>query len=84
MDWLDNLGKDNKMDIYEKTVKRRRRIPRAKKTENVKEYKAQYYLNNIEIYTERNREASRQRTIERINKLSDDNMMYKMNYILDN
>ena len=50
---------------------------------NVKEYKKQYYINNIDVYNQRNRQASENRTLERIEKLSSDEIIYKLKVILE-
>ena len=73
MEWLDSLGKYHQMVYLSR-----------KKTFNVKEYKAAYYIKNIEKYTERNRIASKKRTEERIDKLSDDDTIHKLKYLLEN
>lgn len=65
--------------------------------EQTKKYKQQYYKKNLDKYTERNRKASRERSIllkadkaseeelcHMIEQLSTDDIIYKMNYILNN
>jgi hypothetical protein len=78
MEWLANLGKDNKIIYVEKNK------TYTKSQYAVKEYKADYYIKNINKYRERNRIASQKRTEERIKKLSDDEKIYKLDYILNN
>ena len=79
MDWLDNLGKD--LCLPGKPTK----IKYLKKQLNhIKEYKANYYIKNIEVYRERNRLASQKRTEERINKLSNDVTIHKLKYVSEN
>ena len=83
MDWLAELGKGNTPIVFVKKTKSRTRCYN-KKDYDVKEYKAQYYIKNLEKYTERNRKASEERTVARLQKLSDEETMYKMKVILDN
>lgn len=65
--------------------------------EDIKKYKQAYYKKNIQKYTERNRLNSRIRSIElledkaseeelcqMIDKLSTDDIIYKLTYILEN
>ena len=78
MDWLANLGKDH-MIVYANKKK-----TYTQKTLNIKEYKANYYIKNIDVYTERNRIASKKRSEERLNKISDDETIHKLKYILEN
>ena len=75
MDWLSQLGKDNKMIVIEHKQKNRNVRSYTGKKQSVREYKQQYYLNNIDKYRERNREASQKRTVARIEALSDDAIM---------
>jgi hypothetical protein len=78
MDWLSNLGK-NHLIVY---VDKKKSY--TKKALDVKEYKANYYIKNIEIYRERNRLASQKRTEERINKLTNDETIHKIKVVLEN
>ena len=88
MDWLDNLPQ-------KKILPQKR--PRKSSPESIKKYKEKYYIENVDKYTERNRKASRERSIElmedraseeelchMIEQLSTDDIIYKMKYILDN
>ena len=50
----------------------------------VQQYKKDYYEKNKDVYTTRNRTASEQRTIKRIESLSTDEIMYKLKVILEN
>ena len=79
MDWLDNLGKDIFLVGEPKKIKYLK-----KQLNHVKEYKANYYIKNIEVYRERNRLASQKRTEERINKLSNDDTIHKLKYVSEN
>ena len=79
MDWLDNLGKDLCLPGKPKKIKYLK-----KQLDHVKEYKANYYIKNIEIYRERNRAASKKKTEERLNKLVDDDVVHKLKYVLEN
>lgn len=47
-------------------------------------YKKEYYEKNKDVYTIRNRNASEQRTIKRIESLSTDEIIYKLKVILEN
>jgi len=47
-----------------------------------RQYKQQYYLLNKQEYTIRNKQASEQKTIDRIEKLSSPEIIYKLEYIL--
>ena len=78
MDWLDNLGKNHPIVFANK------KRSYTKKALDIKEYKQDYYIKNIEVYTERNRLASKKRTEERINKLSNDDTIHKLKYISEN
>jgi hypothetical protein len=51
---------------------------------DVVKYKREYYKKHNDIYRERNRKASSDRTIERIEALSSPEIIYKLKYILDN
>jgi hypothetical protein len=75
MDWLSELGKDNKMIVFEHKQKNGKTKRYHKGTLNVREYKQQYYLNNIDKYTERNRKASQERTLARLGALSCNEMV---------
>jgi len=79
MDWLDNLGKDICLVGEPKKIKYLK-----KQLNHVKEYKANYYIKNIEVYRERNRLASQKRTEERLNKLTNDEIIHKLHVVLDN
>lgn len=81
MDWLDQLGK-SQTPVFINTKKKI--YSKNKKIQNIKEYKADYYVKNIATYTERNRIASKKRTDERIDKLSDDDTIHKLKYVLEN
>ena len=78
MDWLSNLGKNHLIVFAEK------KKSYTKKALDVKEYKANYYIKNKEIYTERNRLASQKRSEERLNKLTNDETIYKLQVVLEN
>ena len=78
MDWLSNLGKNHPI-VYANKKK-----SYTKKALDIKEYKQDYYIKNIEKYTERNRIASKKRSEERLNKISNDETVYKLKYILEN
>jgi len=82
MFWLDNLPQP--------------KVTKPKKM-SVREYKEKYYVKNINKYIERNRNASKERSIQlmedraseeelnhMIEKLSTDEIIYKMIYILNN
>lgn len=88
MDWLANL-KSKKIEAVKK--------PRKNTPEYIRAYKQKHYIDNIDKYTQRNREASRQRSIElfedrateeelikSIEEMSSDDIIYKMKYICDN
>ena len=47
-----------------------------------RQYKQQYYLLNKQEYTIRNKQASEKKTIDRIEKLSSPEIIYKLEYIL--
>jgi predicted amidophosphoribosyltransferase len=70
MDWLADLGKNNKMIVVEHVQKNRKRRTYNQAAQNVREYKQLYYLENYMKYRERNRKASEERTLERINRLT--------------
>lgn len=61
-------------------------LPKKQKSqfnlEAVRQYKRQYYMRNKPAYTKRNATASQQKTIERIEKLSSPEIIYKLNVIL--
>ena len=82
MDWLSNLGKNHPIVYVEKRKYTNKSY--TKKALDVKEYKANYYMNNIEIYKARNRLASQKRTEERINKLTNDETIHKIMVVLEN
>jgi hypothetical protein len=50
---------------------------------DVKQYKKEYYIKNNIIYTERNRLASQERTIKKIEELSTEDILYKLAYIVN-
>lgn len=95
MDWLDNLGKTEDKKIL---PRKRGRVNNGKSSpDNIKRYKQDYYVKNIRKYNKRNLEASIERSIQlkedkaseeelnqMIEKLSTDDIIYKMKYILDN
>jgi hypothetical protein len=82
MDWLSDLGKNQPIVCVDK--KKNRNKSYTKKALDIKEYKANYYIKNIEVYNERNRLASLKRTEERLAKISDDETIYKLKVILEN
>lgn len=51
---------------------------------DVNKYKKDYYEKNKETYTIRNRIASEEKTIKRIEQLSSDDIIYKLRVILEN
>lgn len=51
---------------------------------DVIKYKKEYYQKNKDVYTDRNRNASEQRTLRRIELLSTDEIIYKLKVILEN
>jgi hypothetical protein len=51
---------------------------------DVNKYKKDYYEKNKDIYTSRNRIASEQRTLKRIELLSTDEIIHKLKVILEN
>ena len=51
---------------------------------DVSKYKKDYYEKNKEAYTIRNRNASEEKTIRRIEQLSTDDIIYKLRVILEN
>jgi len=83
MDWLAELGKDNKMIVIQHKQKNRKAKSYTKTQQEMREYKQQYYLNNLAKYTERNREASLKRTIARIEALTHDAVLEAMDKIFD-
>ena len=101
-DYRDKTLKRFKEKYYTDQEYKDRKIKQAIKyaKDNVsytKEYKQQYYINNIDKYIERNRKASKERSIKlledraselelcnSIEKLSNPDIIYKMKYILDN
>lgn len=97
MDWLANLGKDKHRIIYVHKQKNGKERAYTKNSLNIREYKQQYYINNIDKYIERNRKASRERSLKlledraseselckNIENLSTPDIIYKMKYILNN
>jgi len=50
--------------------------------EAIRQYRRQYYLLNKQSYTQRNRTASQNKTIQRIEELSTPLIIYKLEYIL--
>jgi hypothetical protein len=50
---------------------------------DVKQYKKDYYVKNNTTYTERNRLASQERTIKKIEELSTEDILYKLAYIVN-
>ena len=83
MDWLAGLGKNNKMIVNQHVQKNRRIRHYHQEAQNIREYKQQYYLNNIDKYTARNRKASQERTIARIRNLTDDAIVDAINTKLE-
>jgi hypothetical protein len=83
MDWLSELGKDNKRIEVVHRYKNGKVKNLTKEALNLREYKQQYYINNIGKYTERNRKASQERTIARIRNLMDDVIIDAINIKLD-
>jgi SpoVK/Ycf46/Vps4 family AAA+-type ATPase len=83
MDWLTKLGKDNQMIVIEHKQKNRKRKTYTKTQQEIREYKQQYYLNNLAKYTERNRKASEERTLARIEALTHDAVLEAMDKIFD-
>ena len=83
MDWLSELGKDNKrIEVVHKY--KNGKVKNFHKGElDVREYKQQYYLNNIDKYRERNRKASQERTLARIRNLADDAIIDAINTKLE-
>lgn len=82
MEWLSNLGKNHPIVYVEKRKNGNKSY--TKKALDVKEYKQNYYIKNIEIYNERNRLASQKRTEERLRKLTNDDTIHKLKYVLEN
>jgi hypothetical protein len=78
MDWLSNLGKNHPI-VY---VNKKKSY--TKKDLDVKEYKANYYIKNMEIYRERNRLASQKRTEDRLANLTNDETIHKLKVVLEN
>lgn len=83
MNWLSELGKDNKMIVIEHKQKNRKIRHYHETAQNIREYKQQYYINNIDKYRERNRKASEERTLARIHNLSHDAVLDAMNKVFD-
>jgi len=52
--------------------------------EVIREYKKQYYLLNKIKYDQRNIIASQKKTIDRIEKLASEEIIYKLEYLLKN
>lgn len=52
--------------------------------EAVRLYKREYYLLNKIIYQQRNMISSQNKTIERIENLASEDIIYKLNYVLNN
>jgi len=48
----------------------------------IRQYKQQYYQLNKQQYTIRNKKASEQKTIDRIEKLASPDILFKLEYIL--
>ena len=84
MDWLSQLGKDNKIIVIEHKQKNRKARHYHQKAQDVREYKQQYYINNIDKYRERNRKASEERTLARIHNLSHDGIIDAINIKVQN
>lgn len=82
MEWLSNLGKNHPIVYVEKRKNGNKSY--TKKALDIKEYKANYYIKNIEKYNERNRLASQKRTEERLAKISDDVIIHKLKVVLEN
>jgi hypothetical protein len=80
MDWLSSLP-FREIVINKKERKKR---PIIKLANGVSEYKHQYYIDNYTKYMERNRKASEERTIKRIQELTNPSTIHKIKYILDN
>ena len=83
MDWLSQLGKDNKILVIEHKQKNRKVRHYHQKAQDVREYKQQYYINNIDKYRERNRLASEKRTLARIEALTHDAVLEAMDKVFD-
>jgi hypothetical protein len=83
MDWLAELGKNNKMIVTEHIQKNRKRKTYSHTAQSVREYKQQYYLNNIDKYRERNKAASEKKTLARIEALTHDAVLEAMNEVFD-
>jgi hypothetical protein len=83
MDWLAQLGKDNKMIVIEHVQKNRKRRTYTGTAQSVREYKQQYYLNNIDKYRERNKAASEKRTLAKIEALTHNAVLEAMNEVFD-
>jgi len=83
MDWLAQLGKDNKMIVIEHKQKNRKKRCYTKTQQEMREYKQQYYINNIDKYRERNRLASEKKTLARIEALTHDAVLEAMNEVFD-
>jgi hypothetical protein len=52
--------------------------------ELIRQYKRQYYLLNKIRYNQRNMTASQKKTIDRIEKLASEDIIYKLEYLLNN
>jgi hypothetical protein len=83
MDWLSQLGKDNKIIVIEHKQKNRKRRTYTKTQQEIREYKQQYYINNIDKYRERNRLASEKKTLARIEALTHDAVLEAMDKVFD-
>jgi SpoVK/Ycf46/Vps4 family AAA+-type ATPase len=83
MDWLAKLGKDNQMIVIEHKQKNGKRRTYTKTEQEIREYKQQYYLNNLAKYTERNRKASEERTLARIEALCHDAVLEALDNVFD-
>jgi len=83
MDWLSQLGKNNKIIVIEHKQKNRKRRTYTKTEQEMREYKQQYYLNNIDKYRERNKAASEKKTLARIEALTHDAVLEAMDKVFD-
>jgi len=83
MDWLSQLGKDNKIIVIEHKQKNRKRRTYTKTEQEMREYKQQYYLNNIDKYRERNKAASEKKTLARIEALTHDAVLEAIDKVFD-
>jgi len=82
MDWLSNLCKNHPIVYVEKRKNGNKSY--TKKDLDIKEYKSNYYILNVEKYRERNRLASQKRTEERLAKLTNDETIHKLKVVLEN